>query len=74
MHHAIQGVDVFRCTDFEYRTGKILDFIYRFVHLIVHYNRLEHFACFCNMDDALLRHIGTGYVHNGQTAFVGGII
>ena len=74
MHHAIQGVDVFCSTDLKDRTCKVLHFVHRFVHLIVDYDRLEHLAGLGNMDDAFLRHIGTGYVHNGQTAFVRRVI
>ena len=74
MHHAIQGVDVLCSTDLKDRTCKILYFVYRFVHLIVDDNRLEHFTGLGDMDDAFLRHIGTGHVHNGQTAFVRRVI
>ena len=44
------------------------------MHLIVHYDRLEHLAGLGDMDDPFLRHIGTGHVHDGQTAFVRRVI
>ena len=74
MHYAVEGVDVFCSTDLKHRTGKILHFVYRFVHLTVDYDRLEHLTGLGDVDDPFLRHIGTSYVHNGNTAFVGSIV
>ena len=44
------------------------------MHLIVYYDRLEHLAGLGDMDDPFLRHVGTLYVHDGQTAFVRRVI
>ena len=74
MHYAIEGVNVFCSTDLKDRTCKVLHFVYRFVDLIVHYDRLEHLTGLGDMDDTFLRHVGTLYVHDSQTAFVRRII